>query len=93
MSVDKKLTALIEKKKKIDQQIQELKLENTQLLAKALSKIADIEKLDNELIVGVVLKTVENIPENEKEVLRNSGKTFLKKFKLLPAKKADSRKK
>ena len=61
MSVDKKLTSLIEKKKKIDDEIQKLKLKNTQLLANALSKIIDIEKLDNELIVGAVLKIVKNI--------------------------------
>ena len=92
MSVDKKLTSLIEKKNKIDDQIQTLKLKNTQMLATALSKITDIEKLDNDLIVGAVLKIVKNIPEDEKEVLRNSGKTFLKKCRLLPVNKTGTKK-
>ena len=93
MSFDNKISQLLEKKKKIDNEIEELKLKNTESLAKALIKVADIEKLDTTVILGAVLKAVENISDDEKEVLANAGKTFLGKYKILPPKKARAKKK
>lgn len=93
MSIDKKISLLVKKKKRIDDEIEELKHKNAEILANALTKISDVEKLDIAVILGAVLKATKNINDNEEEVLRNSGKTFLKKFKVLPTNKAGSRKK
>ncbi|MDC0864825.1 hypothetical protein OAP56_02630 [Rickettsiaceae bacterium] len=93
MSVDKKIEQLLEKKKKIDNEIEELKLKNTESLTKALVKVADIEKLDTALILGAVLKAVENISDDEKEVLAKVGKTFLGRYKISSPKKARTNKK
>jgi len=92
MSIDNKISQLLERKKKIDNEIEELKLKNTESLAKALVKVTDIEKLDTALILGAVLKAVENISDDEKEVLANAGKTFLGKYKILSSKKARAKK-
>ena len=93
MSFDNKISQLLAKKKKIDNEIEELKLKNTESLAKALVKITDITKLDTDVILGAVLKIIENIPDDEKEVLANAGKNFLGKYKIFPAKKARAKKK
>jgi len=93
MSFDNKISQLLEKKKKIDNEIEELKLKNTESLAKALIKVTDIEKLDTALILGAVLKAVDNISNDENEVLAKVGETFLGKYKISSPKKARTNKK
>ncbi len=88
-----KLQLLLQKKDKIDQQINQLKEKNVQSLASSLYKISEIENLDIAVILGATLKAVKNIQDDEKEVLRNSGKTFLKKYKTIPYSKTNSTKK
>ena len=78
-----KLQLLLQKKDKIDQQINQLKEKNVQSLASSLYKISEIENLDIAVILGATLKAVKNIQDDEKEVLRNSGKTFLKKYRVI----------
>ena len=93
MSIDKKISLLIDQKNKIDNKIEKLQIQNTKILAKALFKISDIETFDVAVILGATLKAIKNISDDEKEVLRNTGKTFLKKFKLSPVKNTNSNKK
>ena len=88
-----KLQLLLQKKDKIDQQINQLKEKNVQSLASSLYKISEVENLDIAVILGATLKAVKNIQDDEKEVLRNSGKTFLKKYKTIPYSKTNSTKK
>lgn len=82
MSVERKIDELLEKKKKIDDEIAKLKLKNIETLATALCKISEIEKLDTNILLGAVLKAVENISDNEKEVLAKAGSNFLRQFKI-----------
>ena len=93
MSFDNKISQLLEKKKKIDNEIEELKLKNAESLTKALIKVTDIEKLDTTVILGAVLKAVENISNDENEVLAKVGKTFLGRYKISSLKKARAKKK
>lgn len=51
------------------------------MLASALNTITEIENIDMNVILGSVLTSIENIQEQQQEVLRNSGKSFLKKYK------------
>jgi len=88
-----KLQLLLQKKDKIDQQINQLKEKNVQSLASSLYKISEIENLDIAVILGATLKAVKNIQDDEKEVLRNSGKTFLKKYKAIPYSKTNAKEK
>jgi hypothetical protein len=88
-----KLQLLLQKKDKIDQQINQLKEQNVQSLASSLCKISEIENLDIAVILGATLKAVKNIQDDEKEVLRNSGKTFLKKYKAIPYSKTNAKEK
>lgn len=95
MSIDKKISLLIEKKQKIDDEIKQLKLQNVETLANALAKISEIERLDTALVLGAVLQSVKDISdatENQQEVLRNSGKSFLKRFKIPSTKNSKSEK-
>lgn len=82
MSVERKIDELLEKKKKIDDEIEKLKAKNTETLATALCKISDIEKLDPKILIGAVLEVVKNISDNEKEVLAKAGSNFLRQFKI-----------
>lgn len=93
MLVDKKIEQLLEKKKKIDNEIEELKAKNAENLAKALCKLSDIEKLDLNVILGSVLKAVENVSNDEKEVLAKAGKIFLGKYKIIPSRAKNTKKK
>ena len=87
------LQLLLQKKDKIDKQINQIKEQNVQSLASSLYKISEIENLDIAIIVGATLKAIKDINDDEKEVLRNSGKTFLKKYKAIPYSKTNSKKK
>lgn len=93
MSVDKKIEQLLQKKKKIDSEIEDIKAKNAENLAKVLCKLSDIEKLDLNVILGSVLKTIENVRDDDREVLAKAGRTFLGKYKILPSKKKTTKKK
>ena len=80
-STEKKLALLEQKKIQINEQINKLKQENINVLASALNTITEIENIDMNVILGSVLTSIKNIQEEQKEVLRNSGKSFLKKYK------------
>ena len=81
MSINKKIQQLNSKKEKIEQEIFQLKQQNMQLLASALMQIESVNNLDLEVIIGATLEATKNISLPEKEVLRNSGKTFLRKHR------------
>ena len=87
------LQLLLQKKENLDKQINQIKEQNIQSLASSLYKISEIENLDIAVILGATLKAVKDIKDDEKEVLRNSGKTFLKKYKAIPYSKTSSTKK
>ena len=81
MSINKKIQQLNSKKEQIEQELFQLKQQNMQLLASALMHIESVNNLDLEVIIGATLEAIENISLTEKEVLRNSGKTFLRKYR------------
>ena len=82
MSINNKISQLLEKKKKIDDEIEKLKVKNTETLATALCKISDIEKLDPKILIGAVLEVVKNISDDKTEVLAKAGSNFLRQFKI-----------
>lgn len=92
MSIEKKISLLLEKKKQIDIEIQQLKAQNLKILSKALAKITEIENLDFAIILGAVLQVTQNISEEKKEVLLNAGNTFLKRYKLSKSESPESKK-
>ena len=75
------LQLLLQKKENLDKQINQIKEQNIQSLASSLYKISEIENLDIAIIVGATLKAIKDINDDEKEVLRNSGKIFLRKYR------------
>ena len=81
LTTEKKLALLEQKKIQINEQINKLKEENINVLASALNTITEIENIDINIVLGSVLTSIKNIEEEQKEVLRNSGKAFLKKYK------------
>ena len=81
MNINKKIQELNSKKEKIEQELFQLKQQNMQLLASALMHIESVNNLDIEVIIGATLEATKNISHSKKEVMRNSGKTFLRKYR------------
>ena len=72
---------LQKRKEQLDREICGLKEKNMLILASSLTTIGELENIDMNVILGVVLKAIKDIKDDEKEVLRNSGHSFLKKYK------------
>lgn len=81
ISTSQKLLLLQKKKEQLDKEIYGLKEKNMLILASSLTTIGELENIDMNVILGVVLKAIKDIKDDEKEVLRNSGHSFLKKYK------------
>lgn len=81
ISTSQKLLLLQKKKEHLDKEIYGLKEKNMLILASSLTTIGELENIDMNVILGVVLKAIKDIKADEKEVLRNSGHSFLKKYK------------
>jgi len=81
ISTSQKLLLLQKKKEQLDKEICGLKEKNMLILASSLTTISELENIDMNVILGVVLKAIKDIKDDEKEVLRNSGHSFLKKYK------------
>ena len=81
ISTSQKLLQLQKKKEQLDKEICGLKEKNMLLLASALATISAIKSLDINVILGMVLSTIKDIKEEDKEVLAHAGRTFLKKYK------------
>ena len=81
ISTSQKLLHLQKRKEQLDREICGLKEKNMLMLASALTTIGELENIDMNVILGVVLKAIKDIKDDEKEVLRNSGISFFKKYK------------
>lgn len=81
ISTSQKLLLLQKKKEQLDKEIYGLKEKNMLILASSLTTIGELENIDMNVFLGVVLKAIKDIKADEKEVLRNSGHSFLKKYK------------
>lgn len=81
ISTSQKLLHLQKRKEQLDREICGLKEKNMLILASALTIISELENIDMNVILGAILKVIKDIKDDEKEVLRNSGHSFLKKYK------------
>jgi len=81
ISTSQKLLLLQKKKEQLDKEIYGLKEKNMLILASSLTTIGELENIDMNVILGAILKVIKDIKNDEKEVLRNSGHSFLKKYK------------
>lgn len=81
ISTSQKLLLLQKKKEQLDREIYGLKEKNMLILASSLTTIGELENIDMNVILGAILKVIKDIKDDEKEVLRNSGHSFLKKYK------------
>lgn len=81
ISTSQKLLLLQKKKEQLDKEIYGLKEKNMLILASSLTTIGELENIDMNVILGAILKVIKDIKDDEKEVLRNSGHSFLKKYK------------
>ena len=81
ISTSQKLLHLQKRKEQLDREICGLKEKNMLMLASALTTIGELENIDMNVILGAILKVIKDIKDDEQEVLRNSGHSFLKKYK------------
>jgi len=81
ISTSQKLLHLQKRKEQLDRKICGLKEKNMLMLASTLTTIGELENIDINVILGAILKVIKDIKDDEKEVLRNSGHSFLKKYK------------
>lgn len=76
--ISQKISHLLKQKEALDQKLLELKKDNLQKLASALTLIQDVEKVDFYTLIGAVL---ESLTKEPKEDLLKAGKMFCKKHK------------
>jgi len=81
ISTSQKLLHLQKRKEQLDRKICGLKEKNMLMLASTLTTIGELENIDMNVILGAILKVIKDIKDDEQEVLRNSGRSFLKKYK------------
>ena len=81
ISTSQKLLHLQKRKEQLDREICGLKEKNMLMLASTLTTIGELENIDMNVILGAILKVIKDIKDDEQEVLRNSGHSFLKKYK------------
>ena len=81
MSIDIKIQQLLLKKEKLNQEISVLRKQNVEAMSNALVNISEINKVELTIVLGAVLKTLDNLSNDKKEVLHNAGKNFLRRTK------------